>query len=211
MHFANARSLTIMIVAWLVLLGAYDQHANPRPLSAYWDEFTASKPKRVEESTSDHPRLRVVMPRLCCEDCVGAVADTLRRFEWLGPADVRAREVLFDIRDAEHADLAAIDVALSSRGLVPDSVELFGLGHFRLGVELGSTFSCAGVSEDYERFIRKESQDRWLDSIVVNPKDDRSMLVYVRLNAIVDVMDLSRGLARAGLAIRSIEIRTGPE
>jgi hypothetical protein len=213
MHFANARTLAAMVLAWTAFLLAYDQQANPKSLATYWDEVTARTTRSASDSSADRPQLRAIMPGLCCADCLGAAADVLGRFSWLGPPRPVAgtHEVDFDLRDVEHADLGAINQALSSRGLVPDRVEVFGMGHFRLFVELGSTFTCGGVSDDLERLVRKESQDRWLDSIVMDPNDDRTMLVYPRLNAVVDLMDLTRGLGRAGLSIRSIEIRTGPE
>ena len=83
MHFANARTLAVMVLGWTFFLFAYDQHANPRPLATYWEEITASKPLRRADARTDRARVQLVMPRLCCEDCMGGVAEALRRLTWL--------------------------------------------------------------------------------------------------------------------------------
>lgn len=213
MHFANARTLAVMIAAWTFFLVAYDQHVHPKPLAAYWAEIRGAKARRATDSSADRPQLRLTMPPLCCEDCLGATRSALGRLAWLGPArPVADRPALdLDILDVEQAELAGVERMLVLHGLAPDAIEVFGMGHFRLSVELGGSFACSGGVDDFERLVRKESSDRWLDSIVSTPGDARTMLVYPRLNAVVDLMDLTRGLGRAGLTIRTIELRTDPE
>jgi len=40
---------------------------------------------------------------------------------------------------------------------------------------------------------------------------DKTLVIYARLNAVVDLVDLTRALDREGLAAHAIRILTGPE
>jgi hypothetical protein len=232
-HFATPRQLIAIALAWALVLVAYDEHANPRPLARYWEEFLggSTRPTVNEASGSaagDKPRLRLSMPHLCCTDCLNEVRSALKGFSWLGPgrpanpppdpdaatADAaNGDEIDFDIWDLESADFVPLAAALAGAGLVPDKIEVSGIGHYRLDVALPHL--CGGASartagEPLERLLRKETQGRWLDSTAVN-EADKTLVVYARMNAVVDIAELTTALGHAGFSASSIRILTGPE
>jgi hypothetical protein len=216
MHFATLRQIVAMAIAWAAFLVAYDQHASPKPLADYWAGFKGSSTRPVVVSGADNPRLRLSMAHLCCKECVTAVGDALKSFSWLGPARPAselpdAEDIDIDIYDLDAAELVTLGRALAGAGLAPDKIEVSGIGHFRFDVSLPSV--CCGaertLDEPFERFLRKETQGRWLDSVSVS--GDRSLLVYARMNATADVVELTTALGRAGFAPHEIRILTGPE
>ena len=231
MHFATTRNLTAMALAWALFLVAYDQHANPRPLSTYWAEFKGSSTRPTVISEGDTPRVKLSMPHLCCTGCLEEIRAALKPLTWLAPARLAteppaienvestavdatsAHEIEFDILDLTRANFVTLDRALRDTGLVPDRIEVFGMGHFRLEVELPHLCCkvCSrAVDEQLERLLRKETQGRWLDSISMNQVEKR-VLIYARLNAVVDIVELTRSLEHAGFSAHAIRILTGPE
>ena len=124
-----------------------------------------------------------------------------------------AHEIEFDILDVKKADFVALDQALRDTGLVPDRVEISGIGHFRLEVELPHlccTLCSRAVDEQLERLLRKEVQGRWLDSMTMNHMK-KTVVIYARLNAVVDIVELTTALSHAGFSAHAITIQTGPE
>jgi hypothetical protein len=228
MHFATPRQLAAMALAWAALLVGYDQHANPRPLATYWAEFMGGSTRPTVLSENGAPRLKLSLSHFCCTDCVGDIRAALKPFVWLGPARVavespaaeaatadgsRAREIEFDLVDPEKADFIALDRALRDVGLVAEKVEISGIGHYRLEVSLPHLCSSAGaesLDQPLERLLKKETQGRWLDSLSVN-HDQKTVLVYARMNAVVDVVELATALGHAGFSPQAIRILTGPE
>ena len=226
MHFAKPRTLVALALAWAVFLLGYDQHASPRPLATYWGDFTGGSTRPTVVSAGDTPRLRLSLPHFCVA-CAAEIQARLQPLTWLGPArfDVErpenaertgdptdARALDLEILDLAQADFVALIEALRDAGSVPDRVEVSGIGHFRLQVELPRCYTeCARPDDDQlDRLLRKETQGRWLDSVSTNPVE-RTVLVYARLNAVVDVVELTRALERAGIAASAIRILTGPE
>lgn len=231
MHFATPRQLVALALAWALALVAYDQHANPRPFVTYWAEFKGSSTRPTVVSQGDTPRVRLSMPHLCCSGCLSDVRTALKPFGWLAaprvvvPAaaieDVGARApgastanaIDLDILDVTRADFVALARALEDTGLAPDKIEISGIGHFRLEVELPHLCCkvCSrAVDEQLERLLRKETQGRWLDSMTTNHVK-KTVLIYARLNAVVDVLELTTALAHAGFSARAIRVLTGPE
>ena len=231
MHFAAPRNLAAIALAWAIFLVAYDQHANPRPLATYWAEFRGSSTRPTVVSEGDTPRVRLSMPHLCCTGCLDEIRAALKPLTWLAPARLAAdppaienveatpvditsaHEVEFDILDLAKADFVTLDRALRDTGLVPDRMEVFGMGHFRLEVELPHlccTVCSRAADEQLERLLRKETQGRWLDSMSMNHVK-KTVLIYARLNSVVDVVELTTALAHAGFAAHSIRILSGPE
>jgi hypothetical protein len=230
MHFATTRQLIAITLVWALLLVAYDQHQNPRPFSTYWSEFRGSSTRPTVVSEGDTPRLRIAMPHLCCTGCLNDVRAALKPLTWLGPArvsaepppsdsvasaqaDSTANQLDIDILDVTRADLVTLIRALEDTGLAPEKVEISGLGHFRLDVELPHL--CCKVcsraaDEQLARVLRKETQGRWLDSMTMNHVK-KTVTIYPRLNAVVDVVELRTALAHVGFAAHSIRILTGPE
>jgi hypothetical protein len=232
-HFATPRQLIALALAWAALLVVYDEHANPRPLARYWEEFLggSTRPTVIavtEAAAGDKPRLRLSMPHLCCTGCLNDVRSALKGLSWLGPgrpanpppepdaaiADAsNGDEIDFDIWDLESADLVPLAGALAGAGLVPDKIEVSGIGHYRLDVSLphlccGACARTAG--EPLERLLRKETQGRWLDSTALN-ETDKTLIVYARMNAVADIAELTTALGHAGFSAGSIRILTGPE
>ena len=238
MHFAKPRQMIMMALAWAVFLIAYDQHANPRPASTYWAEFRGSSTRPTVVSEGDTPRVKLSMPHLCCTGCLNDVRAALKAFAWLGPAVVAspppalesvgapatapnadtsakatANELNLEILDVSKADFIALDRALHDAGLAPERIEISGIGHFRLEVELPHlccTTCSRAADEQLERLLRKETQGRWLDSMTMNHVK-KTVLVYARLNAVVDVVELTTALGHAGFSARAIRLLTGPE
>ena len=230
MHFAKARNLAAMALAWALFLLAYDQHANPRPVATYWADFMGSSTRPTVLSEGGSPRLRLSLPHLCCATCLDDIRAAVAALTWLGPARVdpepaaletsaanagdasAAHELEFDIVDLAQANFVALDAALRDAGSVPDRIEIFGMGHFRLEVELPRccTACSRAVDDQLERFLVKETQGRWLDSISLSSVE-KSVIIYARLNAVVDLVELTRALERAGLEARAIRVLTGPE
>jgi copper chaperone CopZ len=231
MHFATPRSLIAMVLAWAVFLVAYDQHANPRPVATYWAEFKGSSTRPTVVSEGDTPRVRLSMPHLCCTGCVSDIRAALLPLSWLAPTRLAteppavqdaegtaegattAHEIEFDILDVTKANFVTLDRALSDTGLVPDRIEVFGMGHFRLEVELPHlccTVCSRAVDEQLERLLRKETQGRWLDSVSMNHVK-KTVTIYARLNAVVDLVEVTRALEHAGFSAQAIRVRTGPE
>jgi copper chaperone CopZ len=239
MHFATPRNLIAMALAWALFLIAYDQHANPRPLATYWAEFKGSSTRPTVVSEGDTPRVKLSMPHLCCTGCLNDIRAALKPLTWLAPArlateppaieDIEstgvdapsnqavdaptAHEIEFDILDLTKANFVDLDRALRDTGLVPDRVEVSGMGHFRLEVELPHLCCkvCSkAVDEQLERLLRKETQGRWLDSMTMNHVK-KTVLIYARLNSVVDLVELTRALEHAGFSAHSIRILTGPE
>jgi copper chaperone CopZ len=231
MHFATPRNLIAMALAWALFLVAYDQHANPRPLATYWAEFKGSSTRPTVVSEGDTPRVRLSFPHLCCTGCLNDVRAALKPLAWLAPARLAtepppieeveatapdamtAHEIEFDILDPTQANFVLLQQALRDTGLVPDRIEVFGMGHFRLEVELPHlccTVCSRAVDEQLKRLLRKETQGRWLDSVVMNHVK-KTVTIYARLNAVVDVVELTRALEQAGFAAHAIRVVTGPE
>jgi hypothetical protein len=231
MHFAAPRTMTAMALAWVAGLVAFDQHVAPRPLSAYASDFKGGSTRPHVVSEGDTPRVRLSMPHLCCTGCLTEVRDALKPLTWLGaarlakdltsiddvvatPVDLaNAQEIDLDIVDLASADFVKLEQALRDTGLVPDRIEVSGMGHFRLEVELPH-LCCAlcskAVDLELERFLRKETQGRWLDSVTMNHMK-KTAVIYARLNAVVDIVELTRALDQAGFAARTIHVLTGPE
>ena len=120
-----------------------------------------------------------------------------------------APEVELEILDLPSADFVVVVQALQDVGLVAEKVEVFGMGHYRLEVELPSTSAPAGASEPLERLPKgvpgSLARQRHVDPV------EKTVLVYARLNAVVDVVELTRGSGtRASRRARS-RILTGPE
>jgi hypothetical protein len=231
MHFATPRQLIAIALAWAVFLVAYDQHANPRSLATSWAEFKGSSTRPTVISEGDTPRVKLSMPHLCCTGCLNDVREALKAFAWLAPARVaaeppavenvaataaeatNANQLDLDIVDLTKADFIALERALRDTGLAADRIEISGMGHFRLEVELPHlccTTCSRAADEQLERLLRKETQGRWLDSMTMNHVQ-KTVLIYARLNAVVDVAELTTALAHAGFAAHSIRILTGPE
>lgn len=231
MHFASPRKLIAMALAWALFLLAYDQHANPRPFATYWTEFKGSSTRPVVVSEGDTPRIRLSMPHLCCTGCLNDIRAALKPLTWLAPARLAteppaveevagtatdtttAHEIEFDILDLTKANFVTLDQALRDTGLVPDRIEVFGMGHFRLEVELPHlccTVCSRAVDEQLERLLRKETEGRWLDSMSMNHVQ-KTLVIYARLNAVVDLVELTRALEHAGFSAHAIRILTGPE
>jgi hypothetical protein len=230
MHFASSRNLIAIALGWAFFLVAYDQHANPRPLATYWAEFKGSSTRPTVVLGGDTPRVRLSMPHLCCTGCLDEIRAALKPLDWLAPARLTteppaieaveataventAHEVEFDILDLRKADFVALDRALRDTGLVPDRIEVFGMGHFRLEVELPHlccTVCSRAVDEQLERLLRKETQGRWLDSISMNHVQ-KIVTIYARLNSVVDVVELTKALEQAGFAAHTIRVTTDPE
>lgn len=228
MHFATPRQLIAIALAWALLLVAYDQHANPRPLATYWAELKGSSTRPTVVSEGDTPRVKLSMPHLCCSGCLNDIREALKPLTWLAPprlatpppppntspADgTTAQEIDFDIVDVTRADFVALHRALEDTGLVPDKIEISGMGHFRLEVELPHlccTVCSKAVDEQLERFLRKETQGRWLDSMTTDHVK-KTVVIYARMNAVVDIMELTTALAHAGFAAHTVRVLTGPE
>jgi hypothetical protein len=223
MHFAKLRNLFAMALAWALMLVAYDEHKNPRPLATYWAEFLGNSTRPTVVAHADAPQLRLAMPPLCGAECVDEIFHATRIFAWLGsgrveqtPADHAEdaeRTVEFDVLDLALADLAALEHALRDRGITPDRIELSGIGHGRLEVELPPACGrdcVAAIGDSLGSFVQRESQGRWADSLRVEPAK-KIVTVYARMNAVVDIVELGRALAQAGFSARTIWIRTGPE
>jgi hypothetical protein len=66
------------------------------------------------------------------------------------------------------------------------------------------------ADEQLERLLRKEEQRRWLDSLTVHHVK-KTVIVYARLNAVVDVAELMTALRRAGFSARAIRVASGAE
>jgi len=231
MHFASARQLVIVALVWAVLLVGYDQHANPRPFAAYWAEFKGSSTRPVVVSQEDTPRLKLSMPHLCCSGCLSDLRTALQPLAWLGaprvaaeppsienaeaesPDIANANELDVEIVDLAKVDFVALARALEDAGLTADKIEIYGMGHFRLEVELPHlccTVCSRAADEQLERLLRKEEQRRWFDSLTVNHVK-KTVVIYARLNAVVDVVELTTALGRAGFSARSIRVVTGSE
>jgi hypothetical protein len=227
MRFATPRQLIAMALAWALLLVSYDYHANPKPLSTYWAELKGSSTRPTVVSEGDTPRLKLSMPHLCCSGCLNDIRSALKPFTWLGPARIAAQpppidkastlatanEIYFDILDVTMADFVALDRALQDTGLVPERMEVSGMGHFRLEVELPHlccTVCSTAVDEQLARLLRKETQSRWLDSMTTNHVK-KTVVIYARLNSTVDIVELTTALAHAGFSAHAIRILTGPE
>jgi copper chaperone CopZ len=231
MHFAAPKTLVALALGWAIFLVAYDQHANPRPLSTYWAEFKGSSTRPTVVSEGDTPRIRLSMPHLCCTGCLDEIHASLKSLAWLAPARLAteppaidaveaspataetAHEIEFDILDLRKADFVALRRALEDSGLVPDRIELFGMGHFRLEVglpHLCCTVCSKAVDQQLERLLRKETQGRWLDSLTMNHVE-KTVTIYARLNSVVDVLELIRALDQAGFAAQTIRATTDPE
>ena len=231
MHFAKARQLIAIAIVWAVLPRAYDQHKNPRPLSTYWAEFRGSHTRPTVISAGDTPRVRLAMPHLCCTGCLNDVRAALKPLTWLGPGRVvvpppeienvsatpadasNANQVDLDLLDLTKTDFVALDPLLRDAGLAAERIEVSGIGHFRLEVELPHlccTLCSRAADEQLERLLRKETEGRWLDSMTLNHVK-KTLVIYARLNAVVDVVELTTALAHAGFAARSIRVETGPE
>jgi hypothetical protein len=231
MHFASPRQLIAIALVWALFLLAYDQHANPRPFATYWTEFKGSSTRPTVVSEGDTPRVRLSMPHLCCTGCLSDVRAALKPLTWLAPARLAteppaipevggtatdattAHEIEFDILDLTKANFVTLDRALRDTGLVPDRIDVFGMGHFRLEVELPHlccTVCSRAVDEQLERLLRKETEGRWLDSISLNHVQ-KTLVIYARLNAVVDLVELTRALEHAGFSAHAIRILTGPE
>ncbi len=231
MHFASARLLVAIALVWTVLMVGYDQHANPRPFAAYWAEFKGSSTRPAVLSETDTPHVKLSMPHMCCSGCLSDVRTALEPLSWLGAprvsaeppsiesvetaaADVaNANQVDFDIVDLSKVDFVALDRALQDAGLSAEKIEVSGMGHFRLEVELPHlccTVCSRAADEQLERLLRKEEQRRWLDSLTVNHAK-KTVIVYARLNAVVDIVELTTALGHAGFSARSIRVVSGPE
>jgi hypothetical protein len=231
MHFAKTRNLVFMAIAWAIFLFAYDQHQNPRPLATYWAEFRGKSTRPTEISHTDTPRLRLSMPHLCCTGCLSEVRDALKQLTWLAPARLvtqpppvevaeaegtnvsTAHEIEFDILDLNKANFVELDRALRESGLVADRVEVFGIGHYRLEVELPHiccSVCSRAVDEQLRSFLQKETQGRWVDSMTTD-HIKKTVTIYARLNAVADMEELKRALDRSGFAAHSVKILTGPE
>jgi hypothetical protein len=231
MHFATLRRLTAVALAWALFLIAFDQHANPRPFATHWAEFLGTSAHPVVASEGDTPRVRLSMPHMCCTGCLNDVRAALKPLTWLAPArlaadlpavehvddtpadDTNAHDIDFDILDLKKADFVALDQAMRDTGLVPDRIEVSGMGHFRLDVELPH-LCCAvcsrAVDQQLERMLRKETQGRWLDSMTMDHVN-KTVTIYARYNAVVDLVELTRALGQAGFSAHSIRVLTGPE
>jgi len=230
MHFASPRQLAWMALAWALFLIGYDQHANPRPLSTYWAEFKGSATRPNVVSEGDTPRVKLSMPHVCCTGCLNDIRAALKSLTWLAPArlaveppatesaealarDSTAHEIEFDILDVTKADFVTLDQTMRDVGLAPDRMEVSGMGHFRLDVELPHLCCkvCSrSVDEQLERLLRKETQGRWFDSMTMNHVK-KTVTIYARMNAVVDVLELTTALAHAGFTAHSIRVLTGPE
>ena len=240
MHFATPRQMIAMALAWALFLVAYDQHANPRSAATYWAEFRGSSTRPTVVSEGDTPRVKLSMPHLCCTGCLNDIRGALKQFGWLAPALVakepptleigsstpvspprpaaaadatNPNQLDLEILDISKADFVALARALTDTGLAPDRMEISGIGHFRLEVELPHlccTTCSRAADEQLERLLRKETQGRWLDSMTMNHVQ-KKVLIYARLNAVVDLVELTTALGHAGFAAHSIRILTGPE
>jgi hypothetical protein len=231
MHFATPRQLTVLIVAWALLLLAYDQHANPKPFATYWTEFKGSSTRPTVVSEGDTPRVRLSMPHLCCKESVDEIRTALAPLAWLAPARLdreppakgnaaavaadamSAYDIDFDIKDLSKANFVALEQAVRKTGFVPDRIEISGMGHFRLEVELPHlccTVCSRAVDDQLERLIRQGARGRWLDSMTLD-HDKKTVLIYARLNAVVDLVELDTALGRAGFLPGAIRVLTGPE
>ena len=151
MHFAKARNLAAMALAWALFLLAYDQHANPRPVATYWADFMGSLTRPTVLSEGGTPRLRLSLPHLCYvpeRHPGGARGANLARSRawtpsqppWKPPPRTRPtprRRTSSSLTSSiAQANFVALDAALRDAGSVPDRIEIFGMGHFRLEVEL---------------------------------------------------------------------------
>jgi hypothetical protein len=231
MHFAPARLLIAIALVWAVLLVGYDQHANPRPFAAYWAEFKGSSTRPVVTSPKDVPRLKLSMPHLCCSGCLSDLRTALEPLTWLAapsvaveppsidnveevsPDAANANELDVEIVDLSKVDFVALGRALEDAGLTADKIEIYGMGHFRLEVELPHlccTVCSRAADEQLDRLLRKEEQRRWFDSLTVNHVK-KTVVVYARMNSVVDVVELTTALGRAGFFARAIRVASGPE
>jgi hypothetical protein len=231
MHFASSRQLIAIALVWAALLVGYEQHTIPRSLRAYWVEFIGGSTRPVASAASDRPHLKLSMPHLCCSGCLDDLRAALLPLHWLGtpqvvatppsieqanasPQDTAyANQLDLDITDLASLDFLALDRALRDAGLSAEKIEVSGIGHFGLLVELPHlccTVCSTAADAQLERLLKLVEQGRWLDSMTVN-KVKKTVTVYARLNAVVDVVDLTTALARAGFYPRSIRVATGPE
>jgi hypothetical protein len=230
MHFATPRQMIAIALAWALLLVAYDQHANPRSMATFWAEIKGSSTRPTVLSEGDTPRVRLSMPHLCCAAGLDEIREAFKPFPWLAPARLvgavpgdphaaatddamKSYDIDFDIVDLTKADFAALDRALRGTGLVPERIEISGMGHFRLEVELPHlccTVCSKAVDDQLERLIRKETQGRWLDSMTTDHVK-KTVVIYARLNAVVDLVELTNALGHAGFSAHSIRVLTGPE
>jgi len=124
-----------------------------------------------------------------------------------------AHELDLDVLDLPRANFVMLEQAVHDTGLVPDRIEVSGLSHFRLEVEI-THLCCAtcskAVDEQLQRFLQKETQGRWFDSMTADHVH-KTITIYPRMNAVVDLLEIERALARAGFSARSVRILTGPE
>ena len=231
MHFATPRQLIVLVFTWALLLVAYDQHVNPKPLSTYWSEFKGSSTRPTVNSEGDAPRVRLSMPHLCCTESIDEIRAALAPLTWLAPARLdreppaagksamlaadamNGYSIEFDVVDLKRADFVAMDQAIRSTGFVPERIEISGMGHFRLEAELPHlccTVCSRAVDEQLERLIRREAGGRWLDSMTLD-HEKKTVLLYARLNAVVDLVELEMALGRAGFSAHSLRVLTGPE
>jgi hypothetical protein len=124
-----------------------------------------------------------------------------------------AYDIDFDIKDLSKANFVALEQAVRKTGFVPDRIEISGMGHFRLEVELPHlccTVCSRAVDDQLERLIRQGARGRWLDSMTLD-HDKKTVLIYARLNAVVDLVELDTALGRAGFLPGAIRVLTGPE
>jgi hypothetical protein len=231
MHFATVRQLAAMILAWALFLIAYDQHKNPRSLEMIVSEFEGSSIRPRIVSVGDTPRVRLSFSHLCCAKGLEEVRAAVQPLAWLGPARAdgdppasgdgpgaasefqKPYNIDFDILELADADFVALDRALRSTSLVPDRIEVSGMGHFRLELQLPHlccTVCSRAVDDQLKRALRRDISGQWVDSMSLDP-GQKTVTIYARLNSVVDVLELTRALGQSGFAASSIHVRTSPE
>ena len=78
MHFARPGQLIAMIFAWTLLLVAYDQHANPRPLVDVLGRVHGELDAPHGGLGGGHAARELSMPHLCCSGCLNEIRAALR-------------------------------------------------------------------------------------------------------------------------------------
>src|SRR5262249_4726742 len=123
--------------------------------------------------------------------------------------------VRIDVSDVERVDVAALDRAIRDAGMFATSMELGGLAHFRLEVELNH-YCCEpcqrGLVEGVSLLPRHRASGHfvWLDSARVD-SENKSVVLFPRYNQTVDLVELENALHRLGFEPKAIRIKYGDQ
>jgi hypothetical protein len=223
MRFSNVKQIAALTLAWALALFAVDYAKNPH----LWQRPAGPVP-------GVGPRVSLWIDHLCCTGCLGDLRDALAPLPWVREAvtvrgaalvnqetaDAQAASrpdygqwVDLDVADLGLLDIVALDRAVREKGLVPGRIELSGVEHFRLEVEVPHL--CCGMCqrsvEEGIAFVKARAalgQFKWVDSITAD-KTKRQIVAHARFlepGKTVDVAELLSGLDEVGLAPRSLRV-----